>query len=47
MSMPMVKRQWTVADRDDLEEAVRERARLAGEPQGIGQAQAFLSILLT
>jgi LmbE family N-acetylglucosaminyl deacetylase len=36
-----------VADRDDLEETVRERARLAGEPQGIGLAQAFLSILLT
>ncbi len=36
-----------VADREDLEETVRERARLAGEPEGIGLAQAFLSILLT
>ena len=31
---------------EDLTERVRERARLAGEPQGIGLAQAFLSILL-
>lgn len=36
-----------VADREDLEETVRERARIAGEPHGIGLAQAFLSILLT
>jgi LmbE family N-acetylglucosaminyl deacetylase len=35
-----------VADRDDLEETVRERARLAGEPQGMALAQAFASILL-
>lgn len=32
--------------RDDVEERMRERARLVGEPQGIGLAQAFLSILL-
>lgn len=30
----------------EVEERVRERARLAGEPQGIGLAQAFLSIVL-
>ena len=29
-----------------VSERVRERARLVGEPQGIGLAQAFLSILL-
>jgi LmbE family N-acetylglucosaminyl deacetylase len=34
-------------DPDDVEERMRERARLVGEPQGIGLAQAFLSILLT
>ena len=34
-------------DPDDIEERMRERARLVGEPQGIGLAQAFLSILLT
>jgi LmbE family N-acetylglucosaminyl deacetylase len=33
-------------DGDDVTERVRERARLAGEPQGIGLAQAFLSIIL-
>jgi LmbE family N-acetylglucosaminyl deacetylase len=33
-------------DGDDVAERVRERARLAGEPQGIGLAQAFLSIVL-
>ena len=33
-------------DPDDVEERMRERARLVGEPQGIGLAQAFLSILL-
>jgi hypothetical protein len=27
-------------------ERMRERARLLGEPQGIGPAQAFLSIIL-
>lgn len=32
--------------REDVEERMRERARLVGEPQGIGLAQAFLSILL-
>ncbi len=32
--------QETVADR------MRERARLVGEPQGIGLAQAFASIIL-
>jgi LmbE family N-acetylglucosaminyl deacetylase len=32
---------------EDVEERMRERARLVGEPQGIGLAQAFLSILLT
>ncbi|MGH2428404.1 MAG: PIG-L deacetylase family protein [Candidatus Limnocylindria bacterium] len=30
----------------DVEDRVRERARLVGEPQGIGLAQAFLSIIL-
>ena len=34
-------------DPDDVTERMRERARLVGEPQGIGLAQAFLSILLT
>jgi hypothetical protein len=34
-------------DPEDIEERMRERARLVGEPQGIGLAQAFLSILLT
>jgi LmbE family N-acetylglucosaminyl deacetylase len=34
-------------DPDDVSERTRERARLVGEPQGIGLAQAFLSILLT
>jgi len=34
-----------VGDRD-VETSIRERARLAGEPQGIGLAQAFLSIVL-
>ena len=33
-------------DADDVTERMRERARLVGEPQGIGLAQAFLSILL-
>ena len=33
-------------DADDVTERMRERARLVGEPQGIGMAQAFLSILL-
>jgi LmbE family N-acetylglucosaminyl deacetylase len=32
--------------REDVEERMRERARLIGEPQGIGLAQAFLSIIL-
>jgi len=32
--------------REDVEERMRERARLVGEPQGIGMAQAFLSIIL-
>jgi LmbE family N-acetylglucosaminyl deacetylase len=32
--------------REDVEERMRERARLVGEPQGIGLAQAFLSIIL-
>lgn len=32
--------------REDVEEGMRERARLVGEPQGIGLAQAFLSIIL-
>jgi LmbE family N-acetylglucosaminyl deacetylase len=30
-----------------VEERVRERARLAGEAQGIGLAQTFLSVMLT
>ncbi|MGI8930190.1 MAG: PIG-L deacetylase family protein [Candidatus Limnocylindria bacterium] len=30
----------------DVKERMRERARLTGEPQGIGLAQAFLSIVL-
>jgi len=30
----------------EVEERMRERARLMGEPQGIGLAQAFLSIIL-
>ena len=30
----------------DVESRMRDRARLVGEPQGIGLAQAFLSILL-
>jgi LmbE family N-acetylglucosaminyl deacetylase len=34
-------------DADEVSERMRERARLIGEPQGIGLAQAFLSILLT
>jgi LmbE family N-acetylglucosaminyl deacetylase len=33
-------------DPDDVTERMRERARLVGEPQGIGLAQAFLSIVL-
>ena len=33
-------------DPDTIEERVRERARLVGEPQGISLAQAFLSIRL-
>src|SRR6188508_794307 len=33
-------------DADEVPERMRERARLAGEPQGIGMAQAFLSIIL-
>jgi LmbE family N-acetylglucosaminyl deacetylase len=32
--------------REDVEERMRDRARLIGEPQGIGLAQAFLSIIL-
>jgi LmbE family N-acetylglucosaminyl deacetylase len=31
---------------DEVSERVRERAQLVGEPQGIGLAQAFLSILI-
>src|ERR671915_342483 len=31
---------------DEVSERVRERARILGEPQGIGLAQAFLSIIL-
>ena len=31
---------------DEVEERMRERARTVGEPQGIGLAQAFLSIIL-
>ncbi|HEX2767419.1 MAG TPA: PIG-L deacetylase family protein [Candidatus Limnocylindria bacterium] len=30
----------------EVEERMRERARLVGEPQGIGMAQAFLSIVI-
>jgi LmbE family N-acetylglucosaminyl deacetylase len=33
-------------DPDEVSERMRERARLVGEPQGIGLAQAFLSIIL-
>ena len=33
-------------DPPSVEERMRERARLVGEPQGIGLAQAFLSIIL-
>jgi LmbE family N-acetylglucosaminyl deacetylase len=33
-------------DPDDVTERMRERARTLGEPQGIGLAQAFLSIIL-
>jgi LmbE family N-acetylglucosaminyl deacetylase len=33
-------------DPAEVSERMRERARLTGEPQGIGMAQAFLSILL-
>lgn len=33
-------------DPDDVEERMRERARAIGEPQGIGMAQAFLSIVI-
>jgi LmbE family N-acetylglucosaminyl deacetylase len=32
--------------REDVEERMRERARNVGEPQGIGMAQAFLSIII-
>lgn len=32
--------------REDVGERMRERARLVGEPRGIGLAQAFLSIIL-
>jgi LmbE family N-acetylglucosaminyl deacetylase len=35
-----------IGDRDDVETRVRERAELMGAPQGIGLAQAFLSIIL-
>jgi LmbE family N-acetylglucosaminyl deacetylase len=31
---------------DDVSERMRERARVTGEPQGIGMAQAFLSIII-
>jgi len=31
---------------DEVSERMRERARVVGEPQGIGLAQAFLSIIL-
>lgn len=34
-----------IGDRD-VETRMRERARMIGEPQGIGMAQAFLSIIL-
>ncbi len=33
-------------DPETVEERMRERARIVGEPQGIGLAQAFLSIIL-
>jgi len=33
-------------DPAEVSERMRERARLVGEPQGIGMAQAFLSIIL-
>jgi LmbE family N-acetylglucosaminyl deacetylase len=33
-------------DADEVTDRMRERARLVGEPQGIGLAQAFLSIML-
>jgi LmbE family N-acetylglucosaminyl deacetylase len=33
-------------DPDDVTERIRDRARTVGEPQGIGMAQAFLSIIL-
>jgi LmbE family N-acetylglucosaminyl deacetylase len=33
-------------DGDEVTERVRERAQLVGEPQGIGLAQAFLSIVI-
>jgi LmbE family N-acetylglucosaminyl deacetylase len=33
-------------DPDDVSERMRERARIVGEPQGIGMAQAFLSIII-
>jgi LmbE family N-acetylglucosaminyl deacetylase len=33
-------------DADEVTERVRERAQIIGEPQGIGLAQAFLSIVL-
>jgi LmbE family N-acetylglucosaminyl deacetylase len=33
-------------DPDDVPERMRERSRIVGEPQGIGMAQAFLSIIL-
>lgn len=33
-------------DPDEIPDRMRERARLIGEPQGIGLAQAFLSIIL-
>src|SRR5688572_7852530 len=33
-------------DPDDVTQRIRDRARTVGEPQGIGMAQAFLSIIL-
>jgi LmbE family N-acetylglucosaminyl deacetylase len=33
-------------DADEVPERMRERARVVGEPQGMGMAQAFLSIIL-
>jgi LmbE family N-acetylglucosaminyl deacetylase len=33
-------------DGDDVTDRVRERAQVAGEPQGIGLAQSFLSIVI-